>query len=789
MGKGGGSQTIGYTYFMSLLMGFGRGAMSEVVQINVGKKLAWQGPLCNNGGGTVGLIQAKDLFGGDDKEGGIYGPFRVLWGDSDQVLPGAEATALGRLPSIASSIGGDVPALRGVTTLWYDGEVCSLNPYPKEWEVRLRRSIHGWHNDNPWYPQKCVISLTGPEIVSEKKAITLGIVDIFRAKGGSKKQNVRMTIPGAIRAQNGAHIIYECVTNPEWGRGIEPEMLDENSFIYAANQMCAEGLGLCFFWTRQEDVDVFIQMVLDHIGGVLYTDRSTGLLTLRLIRDDYDPDTLPTFSEGSGLLDILLDDSGSQDIAYNEVVVKYHDPISNTDGEARAQNVGARKAQGSSNSLAKDYPGFPTKELAGRAALRELIVQSAGLKKYKVRLDRSGWRIAPGMPFKIVSPKRNIGTIILRAGQIADTSSQTGGDIQIDALEDVFSMPLTSVVVPEDGGWVPPVTAPVSPDASVAFELSYYDLAKRLSQFDLPNVNDEDSYLGVMAAQPLPTQNIFDLMYRMAGDVDWIKADGGSAFTGTAILTADIGPYDTAIVLDEIVEFPDDVIGDSMMIGNERVRIDTFDPATKAMTISRGTVDTLPAPHSAGDRVWLPDDDTATNDVIYTEGEIVEAAAATRSNSGVLLEEDYEIVSVTMAKRLGRPYPVGDLQVDAIPIYSLGGTVHPEPVFTWAVRNRVLQADQLLAHEDGSVPEEDGTTYEVEIKDLDDNILRTEALPAGTVTFTYTTAMQTADSAPATILVDVRPVRDGLRPLFRYDASVVLSGGWGYGWGDNWGGG
>ena len=479
MGKGGGSQTIGYTYFMSLLMGFGRGPMSEVVQINVGKKLAWQGPLCNNGGGTIGLIQAKDLFGGDDKEGGIYGPFRVLWGDADQVLPGAEATALGNLPSIASSIGGDVPALRGVTTLWFDGEVCSMNPYPKEWEVRLRRSIHGWHNDDPWYPQKAVISLNGPEIISEKKAISKGILALFIAKGGSKKQDVRMSIPGAIRAQNGAHIIYECVTNPEWGRGLEVEMIDENSFIYAANQMCAEGLGLCFFWTRQEDVDVFIQTVLDHIGGVLYTDRSSGLLTLRLIRDDYDPDTLPTFSKGNGLLDILLDDSGSQDIAYNEVVVKYHDPISNTEGEARAQNVGARKAQGSSNSLSKDFPGFPTKDLAARAAVRELIVQSSGLKKYKVRLDRSGWRIAPGMPFKIISPERNIGTIILRAGQIGDSSAQQGGDIQIDALEDVFSMPLTSMVVPEDGGWVPPVTDPVPPDESVAIELSYYDLAKR----------------------------------------------------------------------------------------------------------------------------------------------------------------------------------------------------------------------------------------------------------------------------------------------------------------------
>lgn len=786
MGKGSKSQTIGYKYFMSLLMGFGRGPMSEIVQINVGGKVAWYGPIVNGIDSGIGLIRNSELFGGDKKEGGILGPFRVLWGDPAQTLPGPSATALGTLPGIAASIGGNLPAMRGVTTLWYDGEVCSMNPYPKEWKARIRRSTHGWYGGAAWYPQKAVIGLTSPEIISYKEAESKGILDIFLAKGGNKKRNVVISITGSIKGQNGAHIIYECITNPEWGRGIDAELLDENSFVYAANQMCEEGLGLCFFWARQEDVDVFIQTVLDHIGGVLYTDRSTGLLTLRLIRDDYDPEALPTFSKGNGLLDILMDDSGSQDIAYNEVVVKYHNPVTDKDGEARAQNVGARLAQGSSNSLKKEYPGFPTKALAARAAVRDLIVQSSGLKKYKVRLDRSGWKIAPGMPFRVICPERNIGTIILRAGQIADSSAQQGGDIQIDALEDVFSMPRTSMVVPEDPVWVPPVSDAVPPDASVAFELSYYDLAKRLSQFDIPNVNDADSYLGVMAAQPVPTQTLYDLMYRAPGDLEWQDDEGSFAFTGTALLDADITHYQTEIVLKDISGFPADIIGDSMMIGDERVRIDAFDPVTGAMTIARGVIDTLPAIHLADDPVWLPDDDLASNETIYSPGEIIEVAAATRANSNVLLEEDYAILSVEMQQRVGRPYPVGNLEVDGTPIYALNDAEFAEPVFTWATRNRVMQADQLMAHEDGSVPEEAGTTYEVEIKDLDDNVLRTEALPAGTTTFTYTTVMQAADTAPSTVVVDVRPVRDDLRPLAAYNAPVVLTSGWGYRWGFDW---
>lgn len=786
MGKGK-SQTIGYTYYMSLLMGFGRGPMSEIVQIMVGGKTAWSGPLTKASGNPIGLIKNPDLFGGAKKEGGIVGPFRVLWGDADQVLPGAISTSLGTLPDIQASIGGTLPAMRGVTTLWFDGQVCSMNPYPKEWKARIRRSVDGWHGGVAWYPEKAVIQITAPEIVSYKEATAKGLMAAFLLAGGSRKKNVYMRIEGSIKAQNGAHIIWECVTNPEWGRGLDPELIDENSFIYAANTMCAEHMGLCFFWARKEDVDVFLQNVLDHIGGVLYTDRETGLLTLRLIRNDYDPDTLPTFSKGNGLLDILLDDSGSQDVAYNEVVVKYHDPVTDTDGEARAQNVGARIAQGSSNSLPKEYTGFPTKELAARVALRELIVQSSGLKKYKVRLDRSGWRIAPGMPFRIISPDRNIGSIILRAGEISDSSAQQGGDIQISALEDVFSMPATSMVIPEDNVWVPPVTDAVPPDASVAFELSYYDLAKRLSQFDIPNVNDNDSYMGMMAAQPLPTQVLYDLMYRAPGDPAWSNA-GAYSFTGTALLMADIGHYDTEITLTDIAQFPDDIIGDSMMIGDERVRIDAFDPITGIATIARGVVDTLPMPHLAGDRVWLPDDDMATNEVVYAATEVIEAAAATRANSNVLLEEDYEIHSVEMEQRVGRPYPVGDLRVDSEPAFSLATSAYVEPVFTWATRNRVMQADHLIAHVDGSVPEEDATTYEVEIRDMDDIVLRTEPLPAGTTTWTYTLALQAADGGPPQVIVDIRPVRAGLRPLQAYDIVVVLKSGYGYGYGLNYGG-
>lgn len=793
MGSKGGSQTIGYKYFMSILMGFGRGAMSELVEIKVGEKTAWRGPECDHANGLI-EINSPDLFGGDMKEGGIKGPAQILWGEPNQVLPGAQGSSVGTLPSIKEMIspGAPMPALRGVTTLWFDGEVCSINPYPKEWKMRVRRHVHGWYGGVAWYGAKAIIYLGGPEIVTHKRALQLGdgttgsaTYALFQAKGGSTKNAVILPVPGNIKAQNGAHIIYECVTNPEWGRGLTADLLDENAFTYAANQLCAEGFGLCFFWQRQEDVDAFIQIVLDHIGGELYTDRSTGLLTLRLIRNDYDIDTLPTFEPGRGLLEILNDDSGSQDIAFNEVVIKYHDPISNTDGEARAHNAGARIAQGSINSMTKDLPGLPTKELAARVAVRELIVQSSGLKKYKVRLDRSGWRIAPGMPFRIKCPQRGIASIVLRAGEVVDSSAQQGGDIQITAVEDVFSMPATGMVVPETPTWVSPSPDPVVPDASRIFEMSYYDLTQHLNQLALPNIDNEDAYFALVASQPLATQVLYDLMISPDDGVTYVS-NGTFSFTGNATLAAPIGPLDTTLTLTTIEHFPDDVVGDSMMIGDERLRIDAWNPVTGEMTVARGVADTLPASHPAGDYIWLPDDDLSSDAVVYAPGEEITAAAATRSNSGVLTQEDFDPQTLTIVGRVGRPYPPANLQVDGVSIYLSTGQ-HAEPILTWVPRNRVTQEDQLVGHVEGPVVAEEGTTYRVDVKELDGTLLASYEV-ADALTFTYGATEQAADGNPSLVRFNVVALRGGQESLYAYDLPVVISGGWGYGWGFNYGG-
>jgi hypothetical protein len=757
---GMGKQTIGYRYYFSLQMGLARGPLDEIVAIQVGGLTAWDEGMCHaDSDDNLILINKPDLFGGDKKEGGVKGPLRVYWGERTQTLAGAISTAVGKLPAIRTSLGGLVPSFRGVTTLWFDGLIAAMNPYPKEWKVRVRRYRSGWFNDECWYPAKAAIYL---------------------ADEAGK----------TIKAMNGAHIIYECITNPEWSIGEDVATLDENSFVAAANTMCAEGLGLCLKWSRESEVGEFVKTVIDHIQGALYVDRETGLQTLKLIRNDYDPDDLPLFTPDTGLLSIVEDDSSSQDEAVSEVIVKYRDPVTNEDRSVRAQSTGAWQTNLSANTVTSELPGLPNKSIAGRRALAELRAVTAGLKRYKVKLDRRGYKITPAGVFKVSDPAKGIAAVILRAGEIDDSAMDGDGSITITAVEDVFGFPATAFVSPEPSGWTAPPTDAVVPPDHRLIELGYRDLAIRLSAADAAAVEPDDAYIGELAAAPNATSLEFDLLTKATGEPAFVNQKTGS-FCACATLAADITPLQTVITLANEQHFADDIIGDAAMIGNEVVRIDAYDDTAHLMTVARGCADSIPAAHAAGVRVWLLDDDMVGDERIYAAGETINAKALTRTSSDVLAEADAATDSVVLIGRADRPYPVANLKVAAsakaaTSIYLLTGE-WDLPTLTWVERNRVTQADVLVDHTAAGVAAEAGTTYTIRVYGTDGvTLLRTVA---GAVSpWTYDATMQTADGNPTKVFVEVEAVRGGKVSRDNYHLPILILSGYGYGYGYDYGG-
>ncbi len=575
------SSVIGYKYLFDIHMGI---AMSgdEIVEIAVADKTAWRGSITGN---SDTYINSPDIFGGEKGEGGIQGTLTALFGGPTQTAPSNMATVL-QTP---------MPGFRRKLTVFFSGLISMMNPYPKAWKFRVRRTHAGW-DGAVWYPEKCRISLTRPVSAGESQGtsettsigqsetlqsvntagtytLTLAptasgpitsideIVFSFAQNVGTENSyvtehyltvgdfsfnattnvitlNTTSTFDPAvvtwlgtaheyriaytqtvttvdplgglgdvlIQAMNPAHMIWECYTNREWGRGFPASVLDEASFIAAADTLYAERFGLCIRWVRRDGIRAFVQSILDHVGGVIYPDRTTGKIKLKLIRDDYDRAAVPLFKTGTGLVSVTEAAVSASGKMINEVQVTYRDPVTNEDRTVRANNLASVQAAGGvTNSVSKEYKGIPLSSLAARLAKRDLRAMSPSIRRFNITLDRRGASVTPGSVLRIIDPTRGIGEITLRVGTV-DYGSMGAGEIKVVALQDVFGLPSRGALTVGPPTWVPPNNRPCY-GLSDAFELPYRSIYRALSAADFSFVDDNSAYLGTVMqeGQPLNT--------------------------------------------------------------------------------------------------------------------------------------------------------------------------------------------------------------------------------------------------------------------------------------------
>jgi len=684
---------IGYRYYLGIHIGLGRGPIDELVEIKVGDRTAWSGSVTGNQ--TI-QINAPNLFGGDKGEGGIQGSLDVMMGAPTQAVN----------TRLAAMLGGLVPAFRGIATLFFDGLVCSLNPYPKSWSIRRRRVLQGW-DGGTWYAAKAVVWLAG----------------------------------NSIKAMNPSHILYECLTNRDWGRGLDRSRLDDASFTAAADKLHAEGFGLCLRWTRQDALSSFVSAVLNHIGATLFVSRTTGKLVLRLIRDDYNPDTLPLFTYDSGLLGIDDDDAAASDKAINEQVVKYRDPVTNDDKRVRVQNLAAIQATRNVFSQTTEYVGIPTADLALRVAQRDLRSYSGITKRFRVRLDRRGYAVEPGGVFRISDPARGIAAMVLRAGRI-EGGVLTRGEITITAVQDVFGLPATSYVDVQPSGWTPPDTTPRAVVNRVLMEVPYRELVRLVDPANFALIPATVGYLGVLANKPTSLSMSFVTSTRVGSSGALVDRDTGD-FCPNGLLPAAIGPAATTASVIGGVDLDQVNIGGAALIDTEIVRVVAFNANSGALTLARGCADTVPTAHASGARIWFCEDVLGGDTTEYSVGVTVQAKLLTITSAGPLDPALAPTDSLVMAQRHYRPYPPGNLKIN--------GTAYPDLIsgalsLSWSHRDRTLQADQLVDTTQGDIGPETGVTYTLRLYGEANTLLRTESGLTAT-SYTYQLADEITDSA------------------------------------------
>ena len=302
MGKlfGGGSSAKQKVtdYRISQHIGVCLGPVDKVVRIYYNEKSS--GVDSNADTNKLEIINIPYLFGGDTSGGGVSGLIKYYLGALNQVFDPYLKAKMGDVTL--------VPSFRGICSIFFYGGsndgflIGSNSPYLPPIAVKVQDLCH---------------------VLDDKSAMGNDV--------------------------NPAHLIYECMTDPTFGKGEDPSRMDQASYLAAANQLRIEGLGLSILWDTQSTIEEFVNKILDQINAKHDIHPLTGLWTLKLLRQDYDVNNL-----------FILDETNSELANYqsklygeipNIVTVEWTNPANEQVETVTAQNDASIAIQGAQISI------------------------------------------------------------------------------------------------------------------------------------------------------------------------------------------------------------------------------------------------------------------------------------------------------------------------------------------------------------------------------------------------------------------------------------------------------
>jgi len=658
---------VGYRYYLGMHMIICHGPVDAVTGLMTGDYLAWTGNVTANA--QISISQ-PNLYGGKSREGGISGKLDIEFGGAAQ---GAN--------SYLASVLGDVPAFRGVVGLVSRRMYLGDSPYLKPWLIRARRTQINWQN---------TLAKIGDDM-------------------------------------NPAHIIYNCLTNSEWGMGYPETDIDQTAFAAAAQTLYDEGFGLSTFWVRSISIQDFINEIKGVIDAAHYVEPSNGLITLKLLRGDYNPATLTVLSP-SNVAKIESYTRHTHAEMANTVVLKFSErqDKSDEDNAVTVHNIALIQSMGQIVPYEVNYPAIATAAVASRVAARELRKVSQELSVVTLIANHEARDLRPGSVFTLSWPKYGIASEIMRVVSI-DFGTLQSGEIRISAMQDIFG---TSTAVYADvpqSGWTPPLSLPIAATNRRLEEMPYYIILQEIGESDaaLAELVDLGGFLMGLYIQPVGDALEYRLFVR-PNTGEYIDA-GRFDYTPTGTLQAAMTKIATTTVLENIRAIDSVFLNSLAYIENEIVQVTAIADGT--ITIVRGVLDTVPAEHPAGARVWFFEDFFGSDRVQKVRNEIVNARSCTITGRGELALADAPTDNYTFAARMIKPYPPGRFRLNnaAYPEYISG-----ELTIAWAHRDRLTQTGPIISQDNGNIGPEAGTTYTIRIYGETGALRRTYSGETGT---------------------------------------------------------
>lgn len=559
-GLGGKTYTVGHKYYIGMQMGLCSGPIDAVEDIIIGgKSLKVAGvafPRTFSESGALISVNLPNLFGGEESEGGIAGDIAFYFGSRTQTGDSYLASKLGKV----------VPGYRDLCYAVLRKLYIGTQAYLKNWEWVLRATP--------------VIQGMNP---------------------------LNVDISGDI---NPAHAIAYllCADQDNGGLGRSPSRLDLTSFNATATRFYSEGLGVSVLLDSEQGADEWIEEILGTVDAVLFTDPSTGLYTLKPIRNDYVVEDLPLLDESH--INSFKRKMPSWSETVNRVVVDYVDRAAGfVTGTVQEVSLANKEIQGRDIQEKVSFPALSNRTNAQMACGRWIRTRSYPLMTASIVADRTAWGLRKGSAFRVTWAEDQIVDKVFRVNTIRYGALEAGA-ISIEATEDIFGALESAYVPPPASEWTDPLAPPVAAAAQALVEVPYWvaggeirnvlalgaraDASTQLFEI---LVNEGSGYLAEGILEPIPTGLLtapwtcrtpaLDLVGFTVGsgqDLDELplhntNADGRALGANLFVCGSEWGSWTTCT--------------------------DNGDGTFTVVGILRGILDTVPEDHAAGDRVWF----------------------------------------------------------------------------------------------------------------------------------------------------------------------------------------
>lgn len=399
--------TVGFVYRVGFDLAICLGPVDFVSRIEIGDIAMEEDATITAAGdpdGVAGWLTDLEAWGGYKKGGGINGSYRFYDG-----VPGQNPEAW-----MLDQVNQDVS--------WGVGDPPGTN-----------KSLPGYNN-------LCHFVWRGGDI-GESAQIRAFDFTVHRYPNplGLTGDKHKVNVDGNDRGDaNPMNVIYEILTDTDYGLSTPPAKIAIAEFITAGDQLYTEGLGFSMTLDRAKAARNVINEVERLVDGVLY-QTVDGLFHFALVRDDYDPETLQVFDE-SNITEVKSYTRASWTETHNSVMVRYSDRTNGyKETGAVAQDMANIQIQGREVRAQVNFPGVKHPDTAAIVAARELNQMSFPLARVTFMANRDAWGLVPGGVIKWNWARYGISGMILRVAEISH-GSITDEKIRVIAYQDIFSL-------------------------------------------------------------------------------------------------------------------------------------------------------------------------------------------------------------------------------------------------------------------------------------------------------------------------------------------------------------